>query len=54
MSDIGWSNFFRMNSYVVTPGGYLKKYVYKNRNKPGKGVTVIPGDIPWDINSPIR
>ena len=23
-SDIGWSNFFRMDSYVVTPGGYLK------------------------------
>ncbi len=45
--DIGWSRVFRMDSYVVTPGGYLKKYTYSN----GK-ISIIPGDIPWDPNSP--
>ena len=53
-SDIGWSNLFRMNSYMVTPGGYLKKYTYKNRKDANGGVTVIPGNIPWDPNCPYR
>ena len=47
-SDIGMANLFRMDCYMVTPGGYLKKYTYKNRNDANNGVTVIPGDIPWD------
>jgi len=51
-SDIWWSNFFRMDSYVVTPGGYLKKYTYANRNDKNGGVSVISDDIPWDPNSP--
>ena len=50
-SDIGWSNFFRMDSYVVTPGGYLKKYTYANRKNVNGGVSVISDDIPWDPNS---
>jgi len=55
MKDIGWSNFFRMDSYLVTPGGFLKKYTYKNRNNSNKGISVIPAnDIPWDPNSPIH
>ena len=53
-SDIFWSDFFRMDSYLVTPGGYLKKYTYKNRNDETGGVTTISGDIPWDSNSPIH
>ena len=52
MSDISWSNFFRMDSYVVTPGGYLKKYTYANRKDSNGGVTIIADDIPWDPNSP--
>ena len=48
LSDIGMANLFRMNCYMVTPGGYLKKYTYKNRNNANNGVTVISGDIPWD------
>ena len=48
-SDIGWSDFFGMNSYVVTPGGYLKKYTYRTR-----AITVLADDIPWDPNSPLR
>ena len=52
VSDIGWSNFFRMDSYVVTPGGYLKKYTYANRKDANGGVSIIPSNIPWDPNSP--
>ena len=51
-SDIGWSNFFAMNSYVVTPGGFLKKYTFANRKNRDKGISIISGDIPWDPNSP--
>lgn len=51
-SDLGWSNFFRMDSYVATPGGYLKKYTYANRGDKNGGVSIISGDIPWDLNSP--
>ena len=52
LSDIGLSNFFHMDSYVVTPGGYLKKYTYANRKDSNGGVTVISNNIPWDPNSP--
>lgn len=41
-----------MDGYVVTPGGYLKKYTYKNRRDVNGGITVIPADIPWDPSSP--
>ncbi len=51
-SDIGWSNFFHMDSYVVTPGGNLKKYTYANRKDANGGVSIISSDIPWDPNSP--
>ncbi len=53
-SDIFWSNLFRMDSYMVTPSGYLKKYTYANRNDGNKGVSIISSDIPWDSNSPLR
>ena len=51
-SDIGWSNLFHMDSYVVTPGGFLKKYTYANRNNENGGVSVISNEVPWDPNSP--
>lgn len=41
-----------MDIYVATPGGYLKKYTYANRNDENGGVSIISDDIPWDINSP--
>lgn len=50
-ADIGWSNFFHMDSYVVTPGGYLKKYTYANRNDANGGISEISNAIPWDPNS---
>ena len=51
-SDIGWSDFFRMKCYVATPGGYLKKYTFKNRSDANGGITIISSSIPWDPNSP--
>ena len=54
LTDIGLSNLFRKNSYLVTPGGYLKKYTYANRNDENGGVTIIATDIPWDPNCPFR
>jgi hypothetical protein len=41
-----------MNGYLATPGGYFKKYTYKNRNDANGGVTIISDAIPWDQNSP--
>lgn len=54
LSDIGWANLFRVNMYVATPSGYLKKYTYANRNDDNSGITTICTDIPWDPNSPFR
>ena len=51
-SDIGWSNFFHMDSYVVTPGGFLKKYTYADRKNKNGGISIISNEIPWDVNSP--
>ena len=42
--------FFRMDSYVVTPGGYLKKYTYANRKDSNGGVTIIADDITRGVN----
>jgi RHS repeat-associated protein len=53
-SDLWWSNLFHMNSYVVTPGGYLKKYTYNNKKDANGGVTILASDIPWDPNYPYR
>ena len=51
-TDRFWSNLFKMDSYLVTPGGYVKKYTYENRNDENGGVTIISSEIPWDPNSP--
>ena len=53
-SDMFWANLFKMNMYVVTPSGYLKKYTYADRNSANGGITIISTDIPWDPNSPYR
>lgn len=46
--DTWWSNQFRMDSYVVTPGGALKKYTYSTRS-----VSTLSTSIPKDPNSPV-
>ena len=51
-SDLAMSRLFRMNSYVVTPGGTLKKYTFANRNDATGGITVLCTDIYRDPNCP--
>ena len=51
-NDIWWSDFFKKNSYLVTPGGYVKKYTYNDRHNDQQGVTVIATNAPRDPNSP--
>ena len=46
--DKWWSIFFRMDTYLVTPGGTLKKYYYRIDDE-----KVISYDMSKDPNSPV-